>query len=103
MNRRGILMGALLFVAACGRANQGRDAATAEARPQLLIGKASYYSDSLAGKPTASGEPYDPRALTAAHRSLPFGTMVRVRRAQSAREVVVRINDRGPFGDSDRI
>lgn len=65
-------------------------------------GQASYYADSLAGRPTASGEPYDPAALTAAHRTLPFGTMVEVAR-EDGRSVVVRINDRGPFGKKKRI
>jgi len=66
-------------------------------------GQASYYADSLAGRPTASGEPYDPRAYTAAHRTLPFGTLVRVSTLDHARSVYVRINDRGPFGDRRRI
>lgn len=70
---------------------------------EVLEGKATYYSDALAGRPTASGEAYDPRALTAAHRSLPFGTVVRVVRPDSGRAVVVRINDRGPFGNERRI
>ena len=60
-------------------------------------GQASYYADSLTGNPTASGEPYQPRAFTAAHRSLPFGTVVRVVRDDSQQLVFVRINDRGPF------
>ena len=65
-------------------------------------GLASYYADSLAGRPTASGEPYDPAELTAAHRTLPFGTMVEVSR-DDGRRVVVRINDRGPFGKKKRV
>ncbi len=65
-------------------------------------GVASYYADSLAGHPTASGDPYDPRELTAAHRSLPFGTVVEVAR-EDGRSVTVRINDRGPFGKKKRI
>ncbi|MFZ5889926.1 MAG: septal ring lytic transglycosylase RlpA family protein [Myxococcota bacterium] len=60
-------------------------------------GQVSYYSDALAGRPTASGEPYKPRAFTAAHRSLPFGTIVRVVCDTTGRTVYVRINDRGPF------
>jgi rare lipoprotein A len=60
-----------------------------------MDGKASYYSDRLAGRPTASGEAYDPRAFTAAHRTLAFGTMVDVTRPDG-RHVTVRINDRGP-------
>lgn len=59
-------------------------------------GDASYYSDRLAGRPTASGEPYVPSGMTAAHRSLPFGTIVEVAR-EDGRKVEVRINDRGPF------
>jgi len=65
-------------------------------------GLASYYADSLAGRKTASGEPYDPTELTAAHRTLPFGTVVEVTR-EDGRSVVVRINDRGPFGNKKRI
>lgn len=60
-------------------------------------GQASYYSDALAGRSTASGEPYEPQALTAAHRSLPFGTVVRVVRDDTGQAVFVRVNDRGPF------
>ncbi|MGI9407163.1 MAG: septal ring lytic transglycosylase RlpA family protein [Hyphomicrobiaceae bacterium] len=58
------------------------------------VGKASYY-----WKPqrVASGGRFNPNALTAAHRTLPFGTLVRVTRVGSGRSVVVRINDRGPF------
>jgi rare lipoprotein A len=70
--------------------------------PQAEQGKASYYADSLAGRKTASGERYDPRALTAAHRTLPFGTVVVVSRTDG-RSVRVRINDRGPFAGDDRI
>ncbi|HET9934819.1 MAG TPA: septal ring lytic transglycosylase RlpA family protein [Polyangiaceae bacterium] len=60
-------------------------------------GQVSYYSDALAGRSTASGEPYQPRAFTAAHRSLPFGTIVRVTSDVTGKSVYVRINDRGPF------
>lgn len=59
-------------------------------------GVASYYADSLDGNPTASGEPYDKNALTAAHRTLAFGTEVKVTNLDNDRVVVVRINDRGP-------
>ncbi len=60
-------------------------------------GKASYYHDSLHGNLTASGTPYDKNALTAAHRSLPFGTRVLVRNEKNGRTLKVVINDRGPF------
>ena len=59
-------------------------------------GVASYYADSLDGNSTASGEPYDKDAMTAAHRTLPFGTVVRVVNLDNDRQVVVTINDRGP-------
>jgi rare lipoprotein A len=60
-------------------------------------GEASYYHDSLAGNPTASGDPYHPGALTAAHRKLPLGSKVRVTNLDNGRVVVVEVNDRGPF------
>ncbi|HEY5957572.1 MAG TPA: septal ring lytic transglycosylase RlpA family protein, partial [Polyangiaceae bacterium] len=66
-------------------------------------GKATYYADSLAGHRMANGKRYDPKRLTAAHRKLPFGTVVRVVRESNGAEVTVRVTDRGPFGASDRI
>lgn len=59
-------------------------------------GSASFYGSRHHGKRTASGEPFDQHALTAAHRSLPFGTRVQVTNLKNQRSVVVRINDRGP-------
>ncbi|MBB6426148.1 septal ring lytic transglycosylase RlpA family protein [Sphingopyxis sp. JAI128] len=60
-------------------------------------GMASYYGNELAGNRTASGERFDPGQLTAAHRTLPFGSMVRVTNMSNGDSVIVRINDRGPF------
>ncbi|MDA1001060.1 MAG: septal ring lytic transglycosylase RlpA family protein [bacterium] len=60
-------------------------------------GLASWYGRTYHGKPTASGEPYDMEALTAAHRTLPFHSRVLVRRTDTGRAIEVRINDRGPF------
>ncbi len=60
-------------------------------------GKASWYGPGFAGRRTANGEVFDPGQLTAAHRELPFDTLVRVHNVQNGRSVVVRINDRGPF------
>ncbi|WP_429279725.1 septal ring lytic transglycosylase RlpA family protein [Paraburkholderia sp. GAS41] len=60
-------------------------------------GVASWYSNRFQGRRTASGERYDLHALTAAHRTLPLGSYVRVTAVSSARSVVVRINDRGPY------
>ena len=59
-----------------------------------LIGLASYYGQ---GEVTATGERFDPSGMTAAHRTLPFGTRVRVTRVDTGNSIVVRINDRGPF------
>ncbi len=63
----------------------------------IETGRASFYSNSLAGNITASGEVYSPGEFTAAHPSLPFGTLLFVRRAGGKRGVIVRVNDRGPF------
>jgi len=64
---------------------------------EVQEGEASYYANSLHGNKTASGEPYDKGALTAAHRSLPFGTKVKVTYLKTEKSVVVVINDRGPY------
>lgn len=60
-------------------------------------GMASYYGKELAGNRTASGERFNPNQLTAAHRTLPFGSLVRVTNTSNGDSVIVRINDRGPF------
>lgn len=70
---------------------------TGEDALELERGKASWYGAQFHGRATASGEAYDKYALTAAHKTLPFGTIVRVRSVKLGREVDVRINDRGPF------
>lgn len=61
------------------------------------VGTASFYGPGFAGKRTANGERFDPSALTCAHRTLPFGTRVRVTNLSNGRSVIVRVNDRGPF------
>jgi rare lipoprotein A len=60
-------------------------------------GEASYYGNELAGNRTASGERFNPNGLTAAHRTLPLGTRLRVTNVANGRSVIVRVNDRGPF------
>jgi rare lipoprotein A len=62
-----------------------------------LEGVASYYADDYHGKQTSNGEVYDMNDLTAAHRTFPFGTKVRVTNLENKKTVVVRVNDRGPF------
>lgn len=61
------------------------------------VGEASWYGERYQGRSTASGEPFDMNALTAAHKRLPFGTMVLVTNLANKRSLVVRINDRGPY------
>lgn len=77
-----------------------RSATTATVARKALgpyaVGKASWYGKYFDGKPTASGEPYDMYELTAAHRSLPLGSWVKVTNLRNRRWVLVRINDRGP-------
>ena len=63
------------------------------------IGTASWYGEQFQGKQTASGEPFDMRAFTAAHPRLPLGTLVKVTNLKNGKFVVVRINDRGPVVD----
>jgi len=89
-------MGLAFALTACLASGQSTDGPLDNAQ-----GKASYYGSNYAGQTTASGEPFDPEALTAAHPSLPFGTRVRVTRVEGREETVtVRINDRGPFTDN---
>jgi len=88
----------LILVAGCGgTAVFVAEPEVARTGHEVQKGKASYYHDSLHGNPTASGEPYDRNALTAAHRSLPFGTEILVRNLKNGKTVRVRVNDRGPF------
>ncbi len=68
-----------------------------------FVGSASYYADSLAGHATASGVPYDPRGFTAAHRTLPLGSVLRVSRQSGGRAIYVQVNDRGPYGPRGRV
>ncbi|MEX0608657.1 MAG: septal ring lytic transglycosylase RlpA family protein [Balneolaceae bacterium] len=63
----------------------------------IEFGIASWYGDDFHGKPTASGETYDMEEMTAAHKTLPFNSVVRVKNRDNGKSVIVRINDRGPF------
>lgn len=89
---------------ACGGAQEPKPKAKAP-RPRaaavqpgaVQLGKASWYGGKWHGGPTASGERYDKRSLTAAHRTLPMNTRVRVTNTRNGRSVVLRINNRGPY------
>jgi rare lipoprotein A len=82
---------ALLVATGCASTRSARHGVAVER------GVASWYGPGFHGRHTASGERYDMSALTAAHRSLPFGTVVEVRNVENGRAVRVKINDRGPF------
>lgn len=68
-----------------------------------LDGVASYYADEFHGRQTSNGEIFDMNGISAAHRTFPFGTLVRVTNLENSRQIVVRINDRGPFVDGRMI
>jgi rare lipoprotein A len=96
--RRGYAVLLLLFVlAGCGGGPPAETDPTAVGPGWVQEGIASYYAHKFHGRTTASGETYDMMAMTAAHRTLPFGTRVRVVNKENGKAVVVRINDRGPF------
>jgi rare lipoprotein A len=82
---------ALVLLVACGGAD-------AQNVGSVSRGKAAWYGGKFQGRKTASGEKFDKRKLTAAHRKLPFGSKVRVTNLGNGKTVVVRINDRGPYG-----
>jgi rare lipoprotein A (peptidoglycan hydrolase) len=73
------------------------DRSSLEATTLVFFGGASYYGDEFQGRRTSNGEIYNRAEFSAAHRTLPFGTVVRVRNVDNNRSVLVRINDRGPF------
>ena len=87
--RAALVAASLAFVAASGGAM--------EANAATYQGVASWYGKAHHGRKTASGERFNMNAMTAAHKSLPFGTKVKVTHKRSGRSVVVRINDRGPY------
>jgi rare lipoprotein A len=91
----GLYVFTALALAACGPPHEAR---TRTAAHPTERGLATYYGREQQGGPTASGERFDRNKLTAAHRTLPLGTRVRVTNTRNGRSVEVRINDRGPYG-----
>ena len=93
-------LAALLVVAGCGNGPRAPGPTGYYQAPhgRFEAGKATWYGGKHHGGPTASGETFDQFAFTAAHKTLPFDTMVRVVSHANGRKVVVRINDRGPYG-----
>lgn len=92
IGRTALLVCALLLAATPADARRKNKAA----KLYTATGEASYYADKFNGRTTASGEKFSNSKLTAAHRTLPFGTMVRVTYLKTGKSVTVRINDRGP-------
>jgi len=88
-----IALGALLFLAYACVTTAPPPAQT----PEIMHGVASWYGQEFAGRTTANGEIFDPLLLTAAHRTLPFGTILDVKNSKTGKAVRVRVNDRGPF------
>jgi rare lipoprotein A len=77
--------------------------APAKATSEPTTGLCVYYNDKFQGHALASGEKYDKNALTAAHKTFPFGTKIKVTNLKNNKSVVVRVNDRGPHGSKLRI
>jgi rare lipoprotein A len=98
-----LMLVAALWLGGCAtRTPPASDATGAPGAPSVDVreierGMASWYGEPFHGRRTASGEVFNMNELTAAHKTLPFGTRVRVRNAATGQEVTVRINDRGPF------
>jgi len=88
-----LVLSVALAAAGIGMISAGANGASP---PSQQEGLASVYGKHLNGKSTASGERYDSRALTAAHRTLPMGTQIRVTNLENGKSVRVRVNDRGP-------
>ena len=91
------LLAALLLAAGCAGSHPAIGSADGSRGGSEAVGFASFYAPEFHGRSTASGERYDSEGLSAAHRTLPFGTRVRVTNLQNGRSVVVTITDRGPF------
>lgn len=89
---------AVLVLIACGRPYSPDYYGTGDILDgKTQVGLASWYGDKEHGRKTASGERFNKNAFTAAHRTLPFGTVARVTNLENGRDVIVKINDRGPF------
>lgn len=98
------LVAIALAIAACGSKPTTAKQPTKPRSPSgIQTGYATWYGGKHHGGPTASGERFDKRALTAAHRTLRMHTRVKITNRKNGRSVVLRINDRGPYGNASRI
>ena len=97
VERLPILIASIILAGGCAQQKAPSTSPASIDRRLTETGQASWYGKAHHGQRTASGEPFDMHTLTAAHRTLPFGTIVRVTNLGNGRSVNVRINDRGPF------
>ena len=105
---RGALTASLLALGVSVAVAQGASAAAPASAPASAVaaatesGKLAWYGKKFAGRKTASGERYNPEAMTMAHKTLPFGTRVKVTNPKNGKSVTLRVNDRGPT-QADRV
>lgn len=92
-----IVLSQIVFLSACTRKEEILPPPPPPTPTPTAHGTASFYSDEFQGKTTASGETFDQNLLTAAHKSYPFGTLLKVTNKKNHKSVIVRVNDRGPF------
>lgn len=97
MRRIAVLLAAILVACSSPSKPPRPKTRVGSAQYDAYNGKASWYGGRHHGGPTASGERFNKNAMTAAHRSFPMGTRVRVTNLRNGRSVIVRINDRGPY------
>jgi rare lipoprotein A len=89
----------VLFLSACATTDARPNTTSRTTRARSQEGVASWYGPGFHGRRTASGEIFDMHAITAAHRTLPLGTLIEVRNLENGRTLVARVNDRGPWID----
>ena len=94
-----VIITSLLSLSFAFTASAHEEEPKAGGNPKERVGYASYYHDKFHGRKTANGEIYDKNELSAAHLKLPMGTRVKVTRLDNGKEIVVRINDRGPYSN----
>jgi rare lipoprotein A len=101
--RRLALLALIALFAACPSSKTTKKPPPDQGKPGVQTGYATWYGGAHHGGPTASGEKYNKRAMTAAHRTLRMNTRVKVTNKRNGRSVILRINDRGPYGNKSRI
>jgi len=99
---RGVIAAAMLSVSTGAAFPQAASAPSAATAPAAESGKVAWYGNKFAGRKTASGERFNPEAMTMAHKTLPFGTRVKVTNPENGKSVTLRVNDRGPT-QADRV